>query len=157
MTGSIERKAQRRARYLEANTDLSDTECMALAHSELGASSSGIAKEIGTTQGTARQYLSRIIARFGPAAAEVRIHFDVERDLEPVTVADLSNWPGASPYWDTVEEDPDPGPGVVWREHATRHPDVVPGPVCEEADIDPDDDDDGERDDDQQSLGGGQL
>jgi len=143
MSGSqkdVERKVSLRAAYIETTTELAATEAEALACSELGLSSSGIAKWMDTTQGTAKAYLGRAIARFGPEAAYVRLEFDIERDLNPVTVDDVDGWTGAAPAWD--ERDEDAGrrlKGSVWRREAKRHPGYVPEDVRLAAEIDPGD------------------
>jgi hypothetical protein len=126
----LERQVSRRAAYIETTTELSATEAEALACSELGFSSSGIAKWIDSTQGTAKTYLGRVIARFGPEAAYVRLEFDIERDLDPVEVDDIADWTGAAAEWD--EHDEDAGrrlKGSVWRAEAKRHPEYVPEDV----------------------------
>jgi hypothetical protein len=150
-----DRLATRRANYLEANTELSGSDATALAYSELGFSSSGIAKRTGSTRSTVKQRLRRAMARFGPAAAEVRLQFEIEHDLDPVTVDDIDGWPGADTYWQDIEKDPDPGPGAVWREQAERFPGVVPPQVRAAAGITLDETDDQHRGNGQLGLDGG--
>jgi len=142
MSGSekdVERKVSRRAAYIKASTELSATEAEALAYSELGFSTSGIAKRMDSTQGTAKTYLGRVIARFGPGAAYVRLEFDIERDLDPVTVDDITDWTGAAAEWDEVDtEAASRLKGTVWRTEAKRHPEYVLEGVRFAAKIDPD-------------------
>lgn len=135
MTGT-DRRASRRAAYIESTTELSSIESEALAYSELGFSSSGIAKKLETTTGTVKTYLGRVIARFGPEATFVRLEFDIERDLDPVTVKDTERWTGARAAWDEVDTDASQKlTGAVWRKHAKRHPEYVPPAVRDTANI----------------------
>jgi len=136
----LDRQVSRRAAYIEAGTELSTTEAGALACSELGFSTSGIAKRIDSTQGTAKTYLGRAIARFGPEAAYVRLEFDIERDLDPVEVDDIADWTGAAAEWDEVDtEAASRLKGTVWRTKAKRHSEYVPEDVRLAAGITADD------------------
>lgn len=114
-----DRRATRRAAFLEQTTRLSEREARALAYSELGFSSAGIAKQIDASQSTVKTYLGRAIATFGPAVAEVRLTFEVDRQLEPVTSGDLAQWS------DETHQ--------VWAGAAQRHPERVPDAITVEA------------------------
>jgi DNA-binding CsgD family transcriptional regulator len=114
-----DRQATRRAAFLEQTTQLAEREAQALAYSELGFSSAGIAKEIDASQSTVKTYLGRAIATFGPAVAEVRLTFEVDRRLEPVTPGDLAQWSDRT--------------HKVWTEAAQRHPERVPDAITVEA------------------------
>lgn len=105
-----ERLAHERARYLEATTSLRDDEADALAYSELGYSTSAIARELGSTASTVTTYLERAIAAYGPEAAHARSspELTLEGDLAPVTERDVREWPAH--YRD------------VWRDAVERHP-----------------------------------
>jgi len=109
-----ERLAHDRARYLEVTTDLRAAEADAVAHAELGYSSSGIAKEINSGESTARAYLARAIAGYGPEAVHARStdKFETDRDLDPVEQDDIEEWP--EHYVD------------VWLDAAGSHPERVP-------------------------------
>ena len=113
-----ERLAHERARYLEATTELPTAEADAVAFSELGYSTSGIAKQIDTGESTAAAYLERAIARYGPEAAHARATSDLatDADLEPVTRDQVLAWP--EHY------------RAVWRDAAGRHPERVPDAVA---------------------------
>jgi DNA-binding CsgD family transcriptional regulator len=107
-----DRQVDGRARYIAGATDISRTTAQALAYSELGYSTSGIAGQLDCAESTARGYLDRIIARFGPRAAEVRLEFEMYRDLEPVTVNDVERWDATEEhlfevYREKVERCPD--------------------------------------------------
>ena len=106
-----ERIAHERARYLETTTELRAKEADAVAWSELGYSSSGIAKQIDSGASTVSTYLERAIAAYGPEAAHARATSDLatDDDLTPVTEGDVLEWPAH--YRE------------VWRDAVDRHPD----------------------------------
>ena len=106
-----ERIAHERARYLETTTELRAKEADAVAWSELGYSSSGIAKQIDSGASTVSAYLERAIAAYGPEAAHARATSDLatDDDLTPVTEGDVLEWPAH--YRE------------VWRDAVERHPD----------------------------------
>jgi len=105
-----ERLAHERARYLEATTSLRGDEAEAVAYSELGYSTSTIARKLGSTSSTVSAYLERAIAAYGPTAAHARStpELTLEGDLSPVTDRDVREWPAH--YRD------------VWRDAVERHP-----------------------------------
>ena len=105
-----ERIAHERARYLEATTELRPKEADAVAWSELGYSSSGIAKQIDSGASTVVTYLERAVATYGPTAAHARptSALATDADLTPVTRADVVEWP--QHYRD------------VWRDAVESHP-----------------------------------
>lgn len=119
-----ERLAHERARYLEATTELRPVEADAVAFSELGYSTSGIAKQIDSGESTAATYLERAIARFGPEAAHARATSELatDADLEPVTRDQVLAWP--EHY------------RGVWRDAAERHPEHVPDDVAGGVEVD---------------------
>jgi DNA-binding CsgD family transcriptional regulator len=106
-----ERIAHERARYLEATTELRPVEADAVAWSELGYSSSAIAKQIDSGASTVTTYLERAIAAYGPEAAHARATSDLatDADLTPVAEGDVLEWPAH--YRE------------VWRDAVERHPD----------------------------------
>ena len=106
-----ERIAHERARYLETTTELREREADAVAWSELGYSSSAIAKQIDSGASTVSAYLERAIAAYGPEAAHARASTDLatDDDLTPVTEGDVLEWPAH--YRE------------VWRDAVDRHPD----------------------------------
>ena len=91
-----ERLAHKRARYLEATTNLRTAEADAVAYAELGYSSSGIAKQIDSGESTVRSYLERTIAAYGPESVYARatVEFETDADLAPVESRDVEEWPG---------------------------------------------------------------
>jgi len=105
-----ERQATKRARYLERTTDLRRRVCKALAYSELGYSTGGIAKKIDANEGTVANYLERVVAHLGPAAVYPRAE-EERGDLNRVTAAEVLEWP------DHYRE--------VYAEAASEHPDVA--------------------------------
>ena len=107
-----ERIAHDRARYLETTTELRAKEAYAVAWSELGYSSSGIAKQIDRGASTVSTYLERAIAQYGPEAAHARASFDVQRSLSEVADDEIVSWPAH--YRET------------WRQAVERHPDRAP-------------------------------
>lgn len=109
---SEERRAEKRARYLDRTTTLNRREALALAYTELGYTSHGVADKIDATRGTVSRYLDRALARFGPAAVLQRGDVD---DLEPVTPDDVLRWSSHYRQW--------------WTGAAREHPDVVPSDV----------------------------
>jgi DNA-binding CsgD family transcriptional regulator len=117
-----ERVAHERARYLEATTDLRAVEADAVAYSELGYSSSGIAKQIDSTESTVRSYLKRTIAEYGPEAVHARATGDLatEADLSPVDPGDVEEWPDhyVDAWLDAVESHPERAPDAAAPEVA---------------------------------------
>jgi len=67
-----EKYAEARARYLERVADLPRKYGRTLAYSELGYSSSGIAKRLGKTAGTVKKYLDRLEDQYGREALYAR-------------------------------------------------------------------------------------
>ena len=104
----------RRASFVESTTPLSDREAEALAHSERGYSDAGVAKQIGSAEGTATQYLDRAVARFGPSVRLPVLEPDpaTDRELTRVELDDLADWPQSR--------------REVWQTAAERHPDYAP-------------------------------
>lgn len=74
--------AQARARYLDRTEDLPRKYGKTLAYSELGYSSSGIAKKLEKTPGTIKKYLDRIEEEYGTAALYARPNAHAEEVLE---------------------------------------------------------------------------
>lgn len=114
-----DRLAHERARYLEATTELRTKEADAVAWSELGYSSSGIAEQIDSGASTVVTYLERAIATYGPEAAHARSTDDLatDADLTPVERGDVVEWPAH--YRD------------VWRDAVERHPERATDAVRE--------------------------
>ena len=108
----LETRANERARYIEATTDLRAAEANAIAYSELGYSNGGIAKKIDATASTVGEYLQRAIAQYGPEAAHARADFQRDRDFDVVTAEQIAQWP--SHYRD------------VWADAVEAHPDRAP-------------------------------
>ena len=108
----LETRANERARYIEATTDLRAAEANAIAYSELGYSNGGIAKKIDATASTVGEYLQRAIAQYGPEAAHARADLQRDRDLSVVTAEEITEWP--THYRD------------VWRDAVEAHPDRAP-------------------------------
>ena len=111
----LETRANERARYIEATTDLRPPEADAVAYSELGFSNDGIAKRIDATASTVGEYLQRAIAQYGPEAAHARADPQRDRDLDVVTDEQIAQWP---PHYrdvwaDAVEAHPDRAPEVA--------------------------------------------
>lgn len=63
-----QRWVERRAQYLQREYGLRDRLARTLAWSDLGYSSSGIAKRVDSTETTVRSYLDEATERFGPYA-----------------------------------------------------------------------------------------
>jgi|APHM01.1.fsa_nt_gi hypothetical protein len=108
-----QRRAEQRARYLDRTTSLKRREALAVAHSEQGFSTYGIADELDATRGTASTYLDRATARFGPQA--VLQHVPDVDDLEPVDAETVLGWNEELRQW--------------WLDTAREHRDVVPSDV----------------------------
>ena len=110
----LETRANERARYIEATTDLSSSEADAVAYSELGYSESGIAKQIDSTASTVGTYLDRVVAQYGPEAAHAKrpSELDRERDLSEVDRQQIAEWP--EHYRET------------WQQAVERHPERSP-------------------------------
>lgn len=117
MSDKHDRDTLKRARYLARTTDLSDRQALALAYREQGFSTSGIADEIGTTEGTVQSYVRRIAAQYGLEAVWTKLE-DERTDLEEVTPERLDQ------LSDEVRED--------WREQASHFPEHVPASVRDE-------------------------
>jgi hypothetical protein len=64
-----QRWVDRRAQFLQREYGLRDRRSRTLAWSDLGYSSSGIAKRVDSTESTVRGYLDEASERFGPYAA----------------------------------------------------------------------------------------
>jgi len=110
---SDSRAAEERARYLDRTTALSRREALALAYSERGFSTHGIAEEIDATAGTVSRYLDRATARFGPAV--VLRHAPDAIDPEPVTAEEIVEWSDHYRSW--------------WSDAARDHRDILPSGV----------------------------
>jgi DNA-binding CsgD family transcriptional regulator len=108
-----DRRAEKRARYLDRTTSLERREALTVAYSELGYSSHGIADKLDATPGTVSTYLDRATARFGPQA--VLQHAPDVDDLEPVDAETVLDWNEELRQW--------------WLDIAREHPDVVPSEV----------------------------
>jgi|APHM01.1.fsa_nt_gi hypothetical protein len=110
----LETRANERARYIEATTDLSSSEADAVAYSELGHSESGIATRIDSTASTVSTYLDRVVAQYGPEAAHAKRPSELarERDLSEVDRDQIASWP--QHYRET------------WQQAVERHPDRSP-------------------------------
>jgi len=108
------RFVEQRAAYLERSANLPKKQGRVLALSELGYSTSGIAKHVAHTPSTVDNYLEAIEVQFGPAAAYAKLpdELGVDADLEPVTRAEL-----LAHHEDTVER---------WRTLAAAHSDLAP-------------------------------
>jgi len=129
----LETRANKRARYIEATTELSSSEADAVAYSELGYSESGIAKAIDSTASTVGTYLDRVVAEYGPEAAHAKrpSEIDRERDLSEVDRDEIAEWPE---HYRTT-----------WQQAVERHPDRSPSTAGIDED-DLDDAADGETD-----------
>jgi len=80
---SPSRRAEKRAQYLTATTELEYRKAHALAFCEQGCNERSIAKEIGSTKGTVSNYLDEIVERYGPETV-VSVGVDEKKDLTPV-------------------------------------------------------------------------
>jgi|APHM01.1.fsa_nt_gi hypothetical protein len=80
---SPSRRAEKRAQYLTATTELEYRKAHALAFCEQGCNERTVAKEIGSTKGTVENYLDEIAERYGPEAV-VSVGVDEKEDLVPV-------------------------------------------------------------------------
>jgi len=81
-----ERWVERRTQFLDANEDFREPECRAIAWSELGYSSSGIAKHMDSTEGTVKKYLRAVEKRHGVVPLYPRQDdFDEELTIEDRT------------------------------------------------------------------------
>ncbi len=67
-----ERWVDRRMQYLERATKLDDTDAEIIAWSELGYSSSGIAKKVDLGESTVKTHLEEIAEQFGVEATYAR-------------------------------------------------------------------------------------
>ncbi len=65
---SPERWVERRSQYVESKHGLDERHAVTVAWSELGYSSSGIAKRAGFAEGTVRGYLEELAEELGEAA-----------------------------------------------------------------------------------------
>ena len=110
----LQTRANERARYIEATTDLSGSEADAVAYSELGYSESGIATQIDSTASTVGTYLDRVVAQYGPEAAHAKRPSEIgrERDLSEVVRGEIAQWP--EHYRQT------------WQQAVERHPERSP-------------------------------
>lgn len=108
-----ERTVEQRARFLERSTRLGDAEARTLAWSEAGYSHGGIAKKVGSTEGTVAERLDRVVARYGIEAA-----FGKQPDergqtpLSPASPAQIAKFPD-----ETL---------VEWRGLAEEYPEYAP-------------------------------
>lgn len=108
----LEHRAEQRGRYIAATTDLRAVEAEAVAYSELGFSTAGIATQMDSTATTVSGYLTRAVAQYGPEIAYARRDFEPQRDFEEVGAEDITSWP---PHY-----------RETWREAVERHPDHAP-------------------------------
>lgn len=117
MSDKHDRDTLKRARYLARTAGLNEQQSLALAYREQGFSTSGIASEIGSTEGTVRSYMRRIAAQYGLEAIWTKTE-DERTDLEEVTPERLDE------LSDEVRKD--------WREQASHFPEHVPEAVRNE-------------------------
>lgn len=111
-----DRYATQRATSLARITDLRRTEAEAIAYSERGYSSSGIAKRMDTTESTVKSYLERAMALYG-----LEIAF-------PLTTEELENSP---PSHERVAPDyyrslPHRSLKKDWLKYVQRHSERIP-------------------------------
>jgi hypothetical protein len=83
MSESAERRAEKRAQYLTATTELEYRKAHALAYCEQGCNERSIAQAIGSTKTTVANYLDEIAAQYGPDTV-VSVGVDEKADLVPV-------------------------------------------------------------------------
>lgn len=112
---SEERRATKRARYLEKATDLTERQAHALAYREMGYSHSAIAREIGSTKGTVATWMRRTVAQYGLSTVETKTT-EERGGITEVTPDELTALPGP------VREQ--------YLEHARRAPEYIPGDVA---------------------------
>lgn len=99
------RDARARGKVLVRSSDLSDKEALAVAWKERGYSASGIAKRIGSTEGTVNKRLDRAVAQYGLEAAWPTVE-EERGELEEVTPERLLELaPGVRQQWIDVAED----------------------------------------------------
>jgi transposase len=79
---SPERWAERRAQFIESEYDLEQRHAVTVAYSELGYSSSGIAKRTGFAEGTVRGYLDTLAEELGEAVLWAKRSDRLELDGE---------------------------------------------------------------------------
>jgi hypothetical protein len=108
-----ERKATERARWLARKTKMDRKVAEAVAWSELGFSTGGIAKKVERAESTVTNYLERAGARYGLAAMWARAEYDKHRELTPVE-------PGHHKTFDTEQR------RDVWIELFITHADRLP-------------------------------
>lgn len=77
-----EQYATERGRYLERTVGLDKRRGTALGYSELGYSTSGIAKCVDANEGTVLEWLNSIADEYDPRALEARPQSNPVRDLE---------------------------------------------------------------------------
>lgn len=89
------RYAERRAEYLERTADLTEKKGRVLAYSELGYSSSGIAKRVDLAEATVKKHLEQLEVRFGPRTVCGRrpTEIDIVAEIGPVQLDDLLTLP----------------------------------------------------------------
>jgi DNA-binding CsgD family transcriptional regulator len=130
---------RQRAQFIEATSELSTTEASVLAYSEQGYSASGIAKNVGCAEGTAKAILERIAARYGqPAIWPKQPHERGESRLQEVTREQYLNSPDHRREW--------------WVDVVRHHPNEAPDWAVEEFGTAGDDED---QDDDEGDENGG--
>ena len=107
------RIVRERARYIEATTDLSDSEAQTLAWSEAGYSHSGIAKKVRSTEATVAERLDRIAARYGIEAVLAKQPDERgQTPLSPATPDEIAAFPRPT--------------RAEWRELAEQYPERAP-------------------------------
>jgi len=80
---SPSRRAEKRAQYLTATTELEYRKAHALAFCEQGCNERAVADHIGSSKSTVSNYLDEIAERYGPETV-VSVGVDEKKDLTPV-------------------------------------------------------------------------
>ena len=115
----IDHTATARAARLRNGTSLSDHEALAVAYSNLGFSTSGIAKRTGRSEGTIQQYLDRAAAGYGLSVIETPAPHSWELEDMPAPI---------TPYQIRTMSD---SRRWVYTEIARSYPDRVPNDVLD--------------------------
>jgi hypothetical protein len=68
---SPSRRAEKRAQYLTATTELEYRKAHALAFCEQGCNERAVAEQIGSTKNTVSNYLDEIAERYGPESCRL--------------------------------------------------------------------------------------
>jgi len=87
---SLDRQAADRAEFLARTSDISEREAEAVAYSEMGFASSGIATQMESTRGTVRNYLDSVADQYGVTAVQATPEGERGRLSAPAVEVDMS-------------------------------------------------------------------